>query len=55
VFPNGAGGKPESVANLQNRFWGPLQVQCGLIETRPDKDGNSVARPRYGFHVLRHF
>ncbi len=54
VFPNGA-GRPESLANLQNRLWGPLQIACGLTDLRPDKAGKLVIRPRYGLHVLRHF
>lgn len=54
VFPNGS-GRPESLANLQNRLWGPLQITCGLTEQRPDRTGTLVTRPRYGLHVLRHF
>ena len=54
VFPNGA-GKIESLANLQNRFWGPLQLQAGLVEMRPGRDGTPVLRARYGLHVTRHF
>jgi len=40
VFPNGA-GNVESHSNLRQRFWEPLQVQCGLPS-------------RYGIHMLRH-
>ena len=54
VFPNGA-GNPEGLPNLQNRFWGPLQVECGLVVYRPNRVGEMVARPRHGLHVLRHF
>jgi integrase len=54
VFPNGA-GKPESLANIRNRFWGPLQVACGITTVRPNRAGELVTRPRYGLHVTRHF
>ncbi|HEX2525289.1 MAG TPA: tyrosine-type recombinase/integrase [Geminicoccus sp.] len=54
VFPNGA-GKPESLANLKNRVWGPLQIECGLTVSRRNKAGQPVARPRHGLHVTRHF
>jgi integrase len=38
-------GNIERMSNLHSRFWGPLQVACGLV------DG---AGPRYTFHCLRH-
>lgn len=54
VFPNGA-GRPESLANLKNRQWGPLQLACGITTHRKGRDGAMADRPRYGLHVLRHF
>jgi integrase len=45
VFPNGA-GRVESQSNILGRFWGPLQVACGIT----DGDGQG----RYTFHSLRH-
>lgn len=54
VFPNGV-GKPESLANIKNRFFGPLQLQCGLTEMRPGRSGVLTPRRRYGLHVTRHF
>jgi integrase len=54
VFPNAA-GKPAHLSNLYKQFWWPLQIACGLVELRPDRNGQPVARARYGMHVLRHF
>lgn len=54
VFPNRM-GKPHSLANIQNRVWGPLQLECGIVTERAGKDGRTVVRPRFGLHVLRHF
>ncbi len=61
VFPNGD-GKAESLGNIVNRGYWPLQVRCGI--TRPaldgkgnpimDDEGKPVLRGRYGFHALRH-
>jgi integrase len=61
VFPNGD-GNPESHANIVNRGFGPLQVECGM--TRPaldekgrpviDDEGKPVLRGKYGLHALRH-
>ena len=45
VFPNGA-GNIEYHPNIIQRFWNPLQVECGLTAD----DGNA----RYDFHCLRH-
>jgi integrase len=46
VFPTGA-GKVESLANIYNRGFAPLQVRAGVV----DQDG----RPKCGLHALRHF
>jgi len=56
VFPNGA-GKVESHSNIANRFFGPLQVACGIAEDSGEKDddGRPIMRARYGLHALRHF
>ena len=53
VFPNGA-GKPESHANLLNRFFWPLQVECGIIKGYREKEGKKVALAKYSLHALRH-
>lgn len=45
VFPNRA-GNIESHGNLYNRYFGPLQVECGIT--------NDGGRARFGFHALRH-
>ncbi len=56
VFPNTI-GKVESLANVYNRGFGPLQKGCGLtVDTgEKDQDGAPVLKARYGFHALRHF
>jgi len=56
VFPNG-GGKPESHANIANRGFYPLQIECGIVTDGPDKDeaGRPIPHPKYGMHTLRHF
>ncbi len=56
VFPNGE-GKPESHANIANRGFYPLLVECGMVcETgEKDKSGNPIVRAKYGLHTLRHF
>ncbi|PWC81234.1 site-specific integrase [Azospirillum sp. TSH64] len=46
VFPNGS-GKVESLSNIANRFWYPLQVEAKVV----GEDGKA----RYGIHALRHF
>jgi integrase len=61
VFPNG-GGKIESHANIFNRGFNPLLIECGI--TRPmlddkgkpmvDGEGKPVLRAKYGIHALRH-
>jgi integrase len=46
VFPNGA-GKVESLPNIWNRGFAPLQVAAGIVRA----DGKA----KYGAHTLRHF
>jgi len=55
VFPNGQ-GNVESLSNVYDRFWQPLQMKLGLaIDTgEKDADGNPIMVHRYGFHMLRH-
>jgi integrase len=45
AFPNGS-GRVESLANIWNRVFGPLQVACGI--TGPN------GKAKYGLHALRH-
>ncbi|MCW2248321.1 integrase [Azospirillum fermentarium] len=52
VFPN-ASGRVESLANIVNRWWGPLQREAGVVEVDP-ATGKKTARYG-GMHVLRHF
>lgn len=53
VFPNGA-GRPESHGNLLNRFFWPLQVQCGLIKGYREIGGERQLVAKYSLHALRH-
>ena len=55
MFPNG-NGNVESLTNVWNRFWIPLQIDCGMVLDTGNKDdqGNPIIHPRYGFHALRH-
>ena len=55
VFPNGQ-GNVESLSNIYERFWQPLQARLGLlIDTEEkDADGKAITGHRYGFHKLRH-
>jgi integrase len=55
VFPNGQ-GHVESLSNVYDRFWQPVQIKLGLIADTGEKDaeGQPIMRHRYGFHVLRH-
>jgi integrase len=53
VFPNGA-GNVESMSNIWQRFWEPLQLKCGLVRTAQEVTEESPPSPRYGFHSLRH-
>lgn len=45
VFPNGK-GNPESLANLYNRAFKPLMVECGIVD--------GAGKPRFSIHCLRH-
>ncbi len=56
VFPTGR-GTVESLANIYNRGFAPLQVACGItIDTgKVDEEGKPIMRARYGLHALRHF
>ena len=56
VFPNGA-GKVESLGNIYNRGFYPIQRACGMtVESgAKDEEGNPVVSAKYGFHALRHF
>lgn len=62
VFPSDE-GRPQSLANIYNRAWKPIQIAAGVCDRatddagRPKLDGKGkpVMRPRYNFHALRHF
>lgn len=62
VFAN-AEGNAESLPNIFNRAWKPIQLAAGVCDPRKDgngnvtrdKDGKPVMEPRYNFHSLRHF
>lgn len=62
VFPSDE-GRPQSLSNIYNRAWKPIQLSAGVCDpakdaegkVKRDKDGNPVMAPRYNFHSLRHF
>lgn len=56
VFPNGA-GKVESLQNIINRVWKPVQIRAGVtVVVGRDEDGRPVVMAKYtGLHALRHF
>lgn len=62
VFPSDA-GRPQSLSNIYNRAWKPIQIAAGVCDPatdedgRPklDKNGNPLMEGRYRFHDLRHF
>lgn len=58
IFPNGTGGV-ESLANIVNRWWYPLQLAAKvtvLDREASEGEGKPIFRPKYGgLHVLRHF
>ena len=55
VFPNGE-GNPESHANIANRGFYPLLVECGIAkQTGKDETGEPMFKAKYGLHTLRHF
>ncbi|WVT73757.1 site-specific integrase [Sinorhizobium chiapasense] len=55
--------KPMSLANIYSRAWKPLLLACGVCDPVADKngdvvrakDGKPVMKPRYNFHLLRHY
>jgi integrase len=61
VFPNGA-GNVESLPNIWNRGFAPLQVAAGIVKQNTvddipvfDDDRNPIMVAKYGAHSLRHF
>lgn len=62
VFPSDE-GRPQSLSNIYNRAWKPIQIAAGVCDpekgedgkVKRDKDGKPVMTPRYNFHSLRHF
>jgi integrase len=60
AFANGM-GNPESLANIYNRAWKPVQLAAGVADPKKDakgnvlRDGGPIMEPRYNFHALRHF
>lgn len=62
VFPSEE-GRPQSLSNIYNRAWKPIQVAAGVCDpvkgakgkVKLDKDGKPIMEPRYRFHDLRHF
>ena len=56
-------GNAESLANIFNRAWKPVQIAAGVADLKTDaagdivrdRDGRPVMRLRYNFHMLRHF
>lgn len=62
VFPNWQ-GSVESLANIYNRCWKPIQLATGLADAKRDPqgapildaEGKPVVGPRYNLHTLRHF
>lgn len=62
VFPSDE-GRPQSLSNIYNRAWKPIQLAAGVCDpvkgddgkVKRDKDGKPVMAPRYNFHGLRHF
>lgn len=55
VFPNNR-GNIESLQNLRERVFEPLQRKAGMVVAsgENDADGNPVTSAKYGFHALRH-
>ncbi|RUU96662.1 site-specific integrase [Mesorhizobium sp. M1A.F.Ca.IN.020.06.1.1] len=56
-------GNAESLANIFNRAWKPIQIEAHICEPKrdgagdivKDEEGAPVMEPRYNFHALRHF
>jgi len=65
VFPTG-NGKVESLSNIMQRGFDPIQVEAGVSETKPELDNAgkpvlddagmpmTVTVGKYGMHALRH-
>lgn len=53
VFPNPAGGVLAHACILKDGF-GPLQVRAGVAHHVVADDGETIAKPKYGLHALRH-
>ncbi|PSJ55782.1 tyrosine-type recombinase/integrase [Pseudaminobacter soli (ex Li et al. 2025)] len=62
VFPSEE-GRPQSLSNIYNRAWKPIQIAAGVCDpekdekgkVKLDKDGKPIMEPRHRFHDLRHF
>ena len=61
VFPSEE-GRPQSLANIYNRVWKPIQLAAGVCDpakengkVKRDEKGKPLMEPRYRFHDLRHF
>lgn len=56
-------GNPQSLANIYNRAWAPIQIAAGVCDPKKDangdvirdEDGKPIMEPRYNFHSLRHY
>jgi integrase len=56
-------GGPQSLPNIYNRAWKPIQLAAGVCDPKKDDNGNvvrdeegsPVMEPRYNFHALRHY
>lgn len=49
-------GRPQSLANITNHLWYPLQIKAGLTVMVKDKASDSlVADAKYNLYSLRHF
>lgn len=56
-------GTPQSLPNIHNRAWKPVQLEAGVADPRKDENGNvirdedgkPIMDPRYNFHSLRHY
>jgi integrase len=56
-------GEPQSLANIFNRAWKPIQLEAGVCEPKRDENGDiirdnegrPIMEPRYNFHTLRHY
>jgi len=56
-------GTPQSLPNIHNRAWNPVQIAAGVCDPKKDEkgnvirdeDGKPIMEPRYNFHSLRHY